>query len=84
MARAKVKEPSWRAGYKLVSKDGSRELLIGETVKDFRGGTVTIIDFMAPLHSASTGRVVLRDPDGWQHPYFPSVIDAKIVQASDG
>jgi hypothetical protein len=71
--------PNWRRGFKLMTQDGSRELLIGETTTDFRGDAVTIVDYMAPLHDASTGRVVLRLPDGWEHPYFPGVINAKIV-----
>jgi len=78
-----VEEPKWRKGYRLVSLKTGLEVLIGETVKDFRGDTMTVIDFMAPLHEPSTGRVVLKHEDGWEHAYYPSVIDTQVVQKAE-
>lgn len=67
---------------RLVAKDGHL-IKAGDKVLDFRGDEVTVIDWSAPQHAASSGRVVLRDKSGWEHPYFPGVINADIVEDND-
>ena len=63
----------------LVHDDG-REIKRGDTVPDFRGAMHTVVDwFERPF--PSTGRVVLRDEGGWEHPYYPGVINARIEEA---
>lgn len=54
--------------------DSGKILKKGDKVKDFRGETHTIQDFMRPLHSSSTGRVTTNKGS-----FYPGVINAKIV-----
>jgi hypothetical protein len=64
---------------KLIDKKSGAEIIMGSKRKDFRGETVTVLDFMPPEHEGSTGRVIVKDKGGFVSEYYPSVIDAKII-----
>lgn len=73
--------------HKLIDTKTGRELQIGEIVTTFRGESRKLTDWEAPLHEGSTGRVYLRslDEDDFfgDHGYFPSVVNAQIVEVKD-
>ncbi len=63
---------------KLINENGY-EVKIGDSVVDFRGEVVQVIDFTAPRQSSSTGRVYVKREHGTKREYFPSVIGCTIV-----
>lgn len=69
--------------YKLTDAAG-RELIAGQTVTTFRGEQGKLISWTEP-RDRSTGRVtVAMYPDGWHREYYPSVIGASFIEATDG
>ena len=52
------------------------EVKVGDKIKTFRGDRVTIHDIEQPKHSASTGRVHVKNAAGIVSAYYPGVIDA--------
>lgn len=67
---------------KLVYAD-AQDLTVstGDTLVDFRGETATLIGATPPHKPSSTGRVYVRDEDGHQCEYYPSVYGLKWVEA---
>jgi hypothetical protein len=67
---------------KLIHSSG-KVLKVGDKVKDFRGDEVEITgwsDERMKYNPGSTGRVHLKDKNGREGEYFPSVIDAKLKE----
>ena len=67
---------------RLVHKDG-REVVVGETVTDFRGDTATVTGWETPRSPASTGRLYVKAEDGWTQGYYPSVFDCEWIERED-
>lgn len=65
---------------KLVDEAG-HELCCGETVTTFRGERLKLVSGRAPHKAGSTGRVMVKWPDGESKEFFPSVIRARWVAA---
>lgn len=58
----------------LIDKNTATPVLLPYDALDFRGDPATIVDFAAPRHSNSSGRVYTAD--GGE--YFPSVFNLEI------
>jgi len=65
---------------KLVNKTTGVEINVGDTVKTFRGESVTVTGMTVPHTEASTGRVYVKHSSGVTSSFFPGVIDAKFVE----
>lgn len=64
----------------LIHADTGEQIHIGQEVTTFRGEKAILVDFRAPLHAASTGRVFIqRVGFNRVEEYFPAVIGARIV-----
>jgi hypothetical protein len=73
-----------KKGWKIIDAKTHHPLKIGDPVKTFRDEPATLTDWEPPRHEASTGRAYIKmDEDGYEHGYFPSVINALIVRAND-
>jgi len=64
--------------WKLVNEHGE-EVIVGDTITDFRGGKATLTGGQPPLHQASTGRVYVKTSE-----YFPDVYDLRWVWTGGG
>jgi hypothetical protein len=63
---------------RLIHNATGKILNPGDKVKTFRGEDVTVLGHIEPKHEGSTGRVIIRDADGYENEYYPGVIDATI------
>lgn len=63
---------------KLFEIKTGRELKVGDHAKTFRGEDCVIKGWRVPVHSGSTGRVIINLGDEFDDEYFPSVIGAVI------
>jgi len=64
---------------KLIHTETGKEIRLGDRVQDFRGDYLTIQSFEKGRTAESTGRVYVRSDEGWEQGFYPSVINAKIV-----
>lgn len=67
---------------KLINTKTLEEIAIGSEVTDFRGKKWTLTGWYEKPFP-STGRVVIKDAEGWRHDFYPSVINAAIVNRKD-
>src|ERR1700751_1606864 len=67
---------------KLIDIKTNNEIKAGDTVTTFRGEKGKLISIEAPRHSGSTGRVYVQLGSRYAE-FFPTVINAKIVEADD-
>lgn len=72
---------AWMKG-RLVDKDG-RTVNVGDDVVDFRGNMARVTGWDSPRHAGSTGRVCVREDDGGEREYFPSVYGLRIEVEED-
>jgi hypothetical protein len=70
--------------YKLIDKNTGKVIPMGSLRSTGRNEVVRVESILPPRHSGSSGRVnvVYRDT-GTRMAYFPSVIDAKIIDDED-
>ena len=70
--------------YKLVSNKTGAEIKVGDTVTTFRGEPHILMSFDHGTTPSSTGRVyVSYGLDDFRQAFYPSVIDAKIVESTE-
>ena len=67
-----------KAKTRLINNRTLEEIAIGDEVTDFRGEK-WILKGWYEKPFPSTGRVILEDSTGWEHSYYPSVVNAAIV-----
>jgi hypothetical protein len=65
---------------KLINNKGV-EIPLGSEVVTGSGESMTLLSFTPPHKPGSTGRVYLKDTEGHEHSFFPTVIGAKIVDS---
>lgn len=70
------------ATYILLDDETDQEILLGSTVKTFRGLPCKVLSYIAPRNENSSGKVMVEFKDGTVMWYYPSVIGAKIVERS--
>lgn len=64
----------------VVAKDGTI-IAKGDRITDFRGASWVLVDWSAPRHAGSTGRVYVVGDNGSTREFYPTVFDARIVPA---
>lgn len=64
---------------KLINTTTGKPIAIGDEVTTFRGESMILTGFAPPTHPASTGRVYVKTPGGFDVGFFPGVIGAAIV-----
>ena len=64
---------------RLINEETKEEIKVGTTVKTFRDEEVMLLRFTPPHKPSSTGRVTVTEKGGFIRDFFPSVINAKIV-----
>lgn len=62
----------------LVNKDTGMPVAKGDTVISFRGEPAKLVGWKEPVHSGSTGRVVVLKGKSTRE-YYPSVYNLKFV-----
>lgn len=67
---------------RLINEKTGNEVKTGEVVHDFRGEAAIITGWQEPRHSASTGRVHVKEMNeqGFTGEYYPSVYGLKWVE----
>lgn len=69
---------------KLVYEKTGLPVVVGDQIvtslRQLKGMIVRIIP---PHKPSSTGRVVVMDADGWEHEFFPGVVDAHWIDRED-
>lgn len=74
--------------YRLICERTGEEIKVGDEVDTFRGDQVRVVGIRPPHRPGSSGRVIVDElsANGSRgQEYFPSVIDAKIVEdGADG
>lgn len=68
---------------KLVYNENLEQVRVGDKGTLLDGSEYTITDIRKPHSPASTGRVFLRDAEGLDHGFYPSVINATWVDRED-
>jgi hypothetical protein len=66
----------------LVSRATCEPIEPGATVRDSDGEEMELVGFTPGRSLASTGRICVKESDGGQREFYPSVIDAEIREAN--
>lgn len=66
---------------KLVSKETGLEVLVGAQLVTFRGEPCILISSSKPHKLGSTGRIYVRESNGFEGEYYPSVCGLEFVEA---
>lgn len=65
---------------RLVNSSTGATVKVGDIVTSFRGEPATVLEWIDPKHSGSTGRIVVRMHDGnSRESYYPGVFNCEIV-----
>lgn len=84
MTTAAITKLAVHHDWRLIDLSTKETLYYGQRVVTFRGELGTLEWATPPKHDGSTGRVYFRpDRAGYQHEFFPSVINAAWVNGDD-
>lgn len=68
--------------YHLIDQRTGATIQMNSLRKTFRGEVVTVLSFTPPKVRGSTGRVRCREVGGAIVEWYPSIIEAKIIEGS--